>query len=207
MENFKWCVNWMTTNHGGNGTHYSLAETLEEAIEECKQEYMYDHYTGLVIRPDLKITDVWQFVQYGDGEFRKQPCREKSIEDLWEAACSGDIDTLKAYYKNGGEKNRRFEKFGKKHSLVAGAIRNGESETVKYLLSVGETTESHEAMELDSFMKAENFTNAKLKEIKENAFKEFVKLLEDRAEETIEYSEHYFTISESDLNNLFLDLR
>lgn len=36
MENFKWCVNWMTTNHGGNGTHYSLAETLEEAIEECK---------------------------------------------------------------------------------------------------------------------------------------------------------------------------
>jgi hypothetical protein len=64
--NFNYCIHWMTTNHGGNGVHYSYADTVEEAIEECKQEHMYNRYTGKIIRPDLKITDVWQFVQYGE---------------------------------------------------------------------------------------------------------------------------------------------
>ena len=66
METYKWKVQWMTTNHGGNGEHYSNADTVEEAIKECKQEYMFHRYTGEVIRPDLKITDVWKFVQYGE---------------------------------------------------------------------------------------------------------------------------------------------
>lgn len=66
IENFKWCINWMTTKQGGSGSHYSYANTLKEAIEECKQEHMYNHYTNELIRPDLKITDVWQFIQYGE---------------------------------------------------------------------------------------------------------------------------------------------
>ena len=33
METYKWKVEWMTTNHGDNGVHYSNAETVEEAIE------------------------------------------------------------------------------------------------------------------------------------------------------------------------------
>ena len=66
IMNFNYCIHWMTTNHGGNGVHYSYADTVEEAIEECKQEHMYNRYTGEIIRPDLKITDVWQFVQYGE---------------------------------------------------------------------------------------------------------------------------------------------
>lgn len=63
---FTYCVHWMTTNHGGNGVHYSYADTVKEAIEECKQEHMYNRYTGKIIRPDLKITDIWKFVQYGE---------------------------------------------------------------------------------------------------------------------------------------------
>lgn len=66
QDEFKYCVHWMTTNHGGNGVHYSYADTVEEAIEECKQEHMYNHCTNELICPDLKITDVWQFVQYGE---------------------------------------------------------------------------------------------------------------------------------------------
>ena len=66
MGNFKWAIHWMTTHHGGNGIHYSNAKTVEEAISECKQEYMYNRYSGAIIRPDLKITDVWKFVQYGE---------------------------------------------------------------------------------------------------------------------------------------------
>ena len=66
QDEFKYCVHWMTTNHGGNGVHYSYADTVEEAIKECKQEYMYNHYTGEIIRPDFKITDIWHFVQSGE---------------------------------------------------------------------------------------------------------------------------------------------
>lgn len=67
METYKWKIEWMTTNHGGNGAYYSNAETVEEAINECKQEFMFNHYTGEVIRPDLKITDIWKFIQYGEN--------------------------------------------------------------------------------------------------------------------------------------------
>ena len=66
MENYKWKIEWMTTEHGGNGVYYSNTETVEKAIEECKQEHMYHRYTGELVRPDLKITDIWMFVQYGE---------------------------------------------------------------------------------------------------------------------------------------------
>lgn len=63
----------------------------------------------------------------------------ESIENLWNWACSGEIDNLKQYYVNDGISNRRYFRFGKEHSLIAGALRNGNFETVDYLLSVGET--------------------------------------------------------------------
>ena len=66
IESFKWEVHWMQTEHSGSGVHYSNAETMEAAIKECKQEKMYDWYSGELIRPDLKITDIYQFVQHGE---------------------------------------------------------------------------------------------------------------------------------------------
>lgn len=74
------------------------------------------------------------------------------IEKLWGLACSGDIKSLKFYYDHGGKANRRYVKFGKTHSLIAGAFRNGEYATVEYLRSVGETTEGEaERIELKAF--------------------------------------------------------
>lgn len=64
---------------------------------------------------------------------------DKIIYILWSAACSGEIDILKAYYENGGKVGREYFKFGIAHSLIAGALRNRNYETVDYLLSVGET--------------------------------------------------------------------
>lgn len=71
-----------------------------------------------------------------------------TIDELWMAACSGDNTTLENYYDNGGEINRRYFKFGKFHSLIAGAYRNGNFETVELLQNAGETTEEHERAEL-----------------------------------------------------------
>ena len=74
------------------------------------------------------------------------------IEVLWDLACSGNISPLKAYYNRGGKPNRRYQKFGKSHSLIAGALRNMEYATVEYLRSVGETTEGEaERNELKAF--------------------------------------------------------
>lgn len=47
--------------------------------------------------------------------------QDEITEILWSAACSGEIETLKAYYMNGGKIGRTYEKFGICHSLIAGA--------------------------------------------------------------------------------------
>ena len=71
-----------------------------------------------------------------------------TIDELWMAACTGDNETLETYYENGGETNRRYSKFGKFHSLIAGAYRNGNLDTVDLLQSYGEMPEERERHEL-----------------------------------------------------------
>lgn len=67
---------------------------------------------------------------------------------LWEAACCGENDKLIKYYENGGEINRRWKAFGKSHSLIAGAYRNGNFDTVDLLYKYGECPEVHEMDEI-----------------------------------------------------------
>lgn len=79
---------------------------------------------------------------------------EKTIYILWSAACSGEIDILKAYYENGGKVGREYFKFGIAHSLIAGALRNRNYETVDYLLLVGETVSGEsEQKEMTAYYK------------------------------------------------------
>lgn len=71
-----------------------------------------------------------------------------SIDELWTAACSGDLQTLQNYYNAGGEPNRRYERFGKEHSLIAGACRNEYMTVVDYLYSCGEKPLPYEEEEI-----------------------------------------------------------
>ena len=71
-----------------------------------------------------------------------------TITKLWEAACCGENETLKEYYQNGEKINRRYRAFGKFHSLIAGAYRNGNLDTVDLLYKYGERPESHEMDEI-----------------------------------------------------------
>ena len=70
----------------------------------------------------------------------------ETIEKLWEAACSGDINILKQYYKTTG--NIRYQKFGREHSLIMGAFRNNQWKIIDYLLSIGETITQEEKEEI-----------------------------------------------------------
>lgn len=72
----------------------------------------------------------------------------KTIEKLWEAACSGDINILKQYYKTAG--NIRYQKFGREHSLIMGAFRNSQWEVIDYLLSIGESMTQEEKEEIST---------------------------------------------------------
>lgn len=74
--------------------------------------------------------------------------KNMDIQELWAAACSGDNDTLFDYYAEGGEPNRRYTKFNRERSLISGAYRNGQTETVDLLLTYGETVMEHERQEL-----------------------------------------------------------
>lgn len=74
------------------------------------------------------------------------------IETLWECACDGNIESLKVYFENGGEMSRRFKAFGGEHSLIMGAYRNNNFETVEYLLSVGEAITPEEKKMLNREM-------------------------------------------------------
>ena len=66
------------------------------------------------------------------------------IYKLWEYACNGDIEKLKQYYSEHNEVNKRYYSFNKEHSLIMGALRNNQFETVEYLISVGETITDEE---------------------------------------------------------------
>lgn len=75
------------------------------------------------------------------------------INKLWEHACSGNIEELKKYYDNGGSINNRYIKFGEGHSLIMGAFRNNQFDTVEYLMSVGEEISQKEYEEIQTEMR------------------------------------------------------
>lgn len=75
-----------------------------------------------------------------------------NIENLWSYACSGNLEKLKKYFGNGGEVNRRYLKFNQEHSLIAGAYKNKQHDTVNFLLSVGETITLEEAEEFREYL-------------------------------------------------------
>lgn len=75
------------------------------------------------------------------------------IDILWEYACSGNIEKLKEYYENGGSINNRYFQFGESHSLIMGAFRNNQFDTVEYLISEGEELSKKEYAEMRTEMR------------------------------------------------------
>ena len=159
-------------NIGPRAFIYTDENGVEEGIEWIRYEsygclsYIYDRFDG---KPSF---DIWSnkcdynFVQditideiteeiynIWMKEYEpKENSKEVTIEELWDATCSGNIDFLKNYYeKENGELNRKYERFGRKHSLIMGAFRNNHFSLVDYLINIGEkvTKEEREEMELE----------------------------------------------------------
>lgn len=75
------------------------------------------------------------------------------INKLWEYACSGNIEKLKEHYDNGGSVHNNYFMFGEAHSLIMGAFRNNQFDTVEYLMSVGEEITPKEYREMETEMR------------------------------------------------------
>ena len=58
-------------------------------------------------------------------------------EQLFGLACSGNIKALKDYWNGEGDLNVTYERFGKEHSLIMGAFRNQQYDTVRWLKNHG----------------------------------------------------------------------
>lgn len=58
-------------------------------------------------------------------------------QKLFELACAGNTEALAELYKNGCSMDAAYYKFGEPHSLVMGAYRNRQWDTVRWLLKHG----------------------------------------------------------------------
>lgn len=81
--------------------------------------------------------------------------RKLTLEErLWMYACCGDIESLAEYYnQEEPDFNVRYYRLGKEHSLIMGAFRNNQFNTVEFLLSVGETVTPEEKAEIEMELK------------------------------------------------------
>ncbi len=60
-----------------------------------------------------------------------------NTEQLFGLACSGNIKALEDYWNGEDNLNVTYEKFGNKHSLIMGAFRNQQYDTVNWLKNHG----------------------------------------------------------------------
>lgn len=81
---------------------------------------------------------------------------KEDINKLWEYACSGNTEKLKEFYENGGSINNRYFRFGESHSLIMGAFRNSQYDTVEYLMSVGENISKKEYDEIKAELRKQD---------------------------------------------------
>lgn len=70
------------------------------------------------------------------------------VDDLWSWVCSNNIDKVVEYFENGGKVGLKYPRFGTNHSLIMGAVRNGNYELANILADYGEDVSHREAAEL-----------------------------------------------------------
>jgi len=80
----------------------------------------------------------------------KQMLHENSreMDVIWNAVCSNNIAVVQDYVRHGKDLNRRYKAFGKKHSLIMGALRNRNYDMVRYLMNNGGTITQEEGTDI-----------------------------------------------------------
>ena len=104
--------------------------TEEECADFIEKHSLWDDAEVYRIEKDDKY-----YIKEDRGNFKKSV-----PEYLWSDVCSNRLDKVKAYFERpNAQVNRRYNRFNMEHSLIMGALRNGNLEMVDLLRSFGET--------------------------------------------------------------------
>ena len=71
-----------------------------------------------------------------------------TVDKFWEYVCAGNDDMVLDICKNDQVPTEFYHRFGRDHSYIMGAIRNGNYSTAKILLTFGGTLANGEGEEL-----------------------------------------------------------
>ena len=114
--------------------------TEEECADFIEKHSLWDDAEVYRIEKDDKY-----YIKEDRGNFKKSV-----PEYLWSDVCSNRLDKVKAYFERpNAQVNRRYNRFNMEHSLIMGALRNGNLEMVDLLKSFGETILDNEQNEFD----------------------------------------------------------
>ena len=140
----------VTNNDNQYGVHsYSQQSiifrgTEEECAKFIEDNKLWDDAEIYTITPDDK-----HYIKEDKGNIKKEV-----PNFLWTDVCSNRLDKVKQYFEEHPNLiNRRYNRFNMEHSLIMGALRNGNLEMVKLLKDLGETILDHEQKEYDDRLK------------------------------------------------------
>ena len=159
----------------------SLSESKKTQLakmltESCKPMDVYNLLNGRSKKATTKKTLKESVEQVREGRKPGKTVPRK----IWSAACSNYIGEIKRYFEGGAQPNRRWEAFGSEHSLIMGALRNGNLEAVKVLKSFGETIMDSEREEYNYLL---NHLREYPKGIKHGSVEDIDTLTEDYDDE------------------------
>ncbi len=123
-------------------------EFMDNAIDVT--EYEYKGYKIVHADSGENILELNKIFPHRQAACAYIDAINSTIKDLYIAVCSGDYNTVKAYFDNPktARLNRRYKTRKGETSLIMAALNNKMYDICTYLLNVGETVTEDEYKEL-----------------------------------------------------------
>lgn len=133
------------------GDDFKLAESCNKVLREAKEDAIKsrakkDKESGVALDPlnpdDMEaVADEYGYDEEEIATYKKhyfeESAKEVSVEEFWELVCSGKDDKILKICSADRDPKTNYNRFGRDHSYIMGAIRNGNYSTAKLLLSFG----------------------------------------------------------------------
>ena len=123
----------------------------DDDVDAAREQLRSLHTEGEISEEEYNyITSNWDSLLEKKVEKASDLFNGKYVPEwLWHAVCNADNATVQNWFAEGNPVNLRYSRFNGISSLIMGALRNGNSQTVELLQSYGETILPEEQEEYD----------------------------------------------------------
>lgn len=135
----------------GLGADFKLKESVNKTLKEAKENAIKaqaekDKKSGLELDPlnpdDIEnVADEYGYDEEETATYKKhyfeEGAKEVPVEKFWGLVCSGKDNEILKICSEDRDPKTNYNRFGRDHSYIMGAIRNGNYSTAKLLLSFG----------------------------------------------------------------------